>query len=72
MSRATTRPPGVRAAFQHHATTGTVAPRKPTSSRAPADRKALACSPLSNGKDLLPNVGGATAQDGHTTRLRIR
>jgi hypothetical protein len=33
--------------------TGTVAPRKPTSSWAPADRKALARSRLLNGRDSL-------------------
>jgi hypothetical protein len=39
--------------WRHQDDTGTVAPRKPTSSWAPADRKALARSRLMNGKDLL-------------------
>jgi hypothetical protein len=39
---------------RHQGDTVTIAPCKPTSSLAPADRKALARSWLLNGKDLLP------------------
>jgi hypothetical protein len=44
---------GTAGSWRHQGDTGTVAPRKPTSSWAPADRKALARSRLLNGKDLL-------------------
>jgi hypothetical protein len=55
-------------AWRHQDDTGTLAPRKPTSSRAPADRKALARSRLCNGKDLLPNLGGACPRREAATR----
>jgi hypothetical protein len=48
-----------------HGGTVTISPGKPTSSRAPADRKALACSRLLDSKDLLrtsavPRAPGTT------------
>jgi hypothetical protein len=42
---------GSAGSWRHQGDTGTIAPRKPTSSWAPADRKALARSRLLNGKD---------------------
>jgi hypothetical protein len=59
---------GSAGAWRHQDDTGTVAPRKPRSSRAPADRKALARSRLCNGKDLLPNLGGACPRREAATR----
>jgi hypothetical protein len=49
--------------WRHQDDTGTVAPRKPTSSWAPADRKALARSRLIEWQGFVPNVGGATAPE---------
>src|ERR1017187_9408932 len=48
--------------WRHQDDTGTV-PRKPTSSWAPADRKALARSRLIEWQGFAPNVGGATAPE---------
>jgi hypothetical protein len=50
------------------ALTSAVACGKPTSSRAPADRKALARSRLCNGRDLLPNLDGACPRREAATR----
>jgi hypothetical protein len=47
--------------WRHQDDTGTVAPRKPTSSWAPADRKALARSRLIEWQGFAPNVGGGAS-----------
>jgi hypothetical protein len=53
---------GSAGSWRHQDDTGTVAPRKPTSSWAPADRKALARSRLLNDKDLLRTSAAPAAR----------
>jgi hypothetical protein len=66
-------PPGRGSAgsWRHHDDTGTVAPRKPTSSWAPADRKALARSRLLNGKDLSRTSAAPRPRNDQSVRFNL-
>ena len=62
---------GSAGSWRHQDDTGTVAPRKPTSSRAPADRKALARSRLLNGKDLLRTSAAPRPRNDQSVRFNL-
>jgi hypothetical protein len=62
---------GSAGSWRHQDDTGTVAPRKPTSSWAPADRKALARSRLLNGKDLSRTSAAPRPRNDQSVRFNL-